>query len=32
MIYINITNFALIRQLEKVHKMIEKRRLKNYNL
>ena len=28
-IYINITNFALIRQLEKDHSMIETRRLKN---
>ena len=29
MIYINITNFVLISQLEKDHSMIEMRRLKN---
>ena len=29
MIYINITNFALIRYLEKDHSMMETRRLKN---
>ena len=29
MIYINITNFVLISQLEKDHGMIETRRLKN---
>ena len=29
MIYINITNFALVRYLEKDHSMMETRRLKN---
>ena len=29
MIYINITNFVLISELEKDHSMIETRRLKN---